>query len=396
MAKILIVDDERSIRFVLCEYLLYAGHEVSAAEDADQALDMLANESFDVVMTDIVLPRVTGIELLRHLHALECRPQVIVMTGEPTLDTAAEAVREGAFDYLTKPVSEQTVCRAVDRAAHVKRLDDERARLQKENLEHRENLENLVEERTRALREREAQLRHSQRLEGIGQLAAGVAHEINNPINGIMNYAQLIKDLTVTQGGEVPMFADEIIHESERITALVRSLLQFGRAEQTQSRETHIGDTLRGTLLLIKAMMRRDQIEFETNVPDDLPVIHCASQQIQQILMNLMTNARDALNERYPTRDDNKIIRISAGVLNVSGRSLLRLTVEDHGPGIPEEARERIFGAFYTSKDEAKGTGLGLSISRAIARQHGGELRVESKVGEWTRFHLDLPLPGDG
>jgi signal transduction histidine kinase len=138
--------------------------------------------------------------------------------------------------------------------------------------------------------------------------------------------------------------------------------------------------------------MRHDQLTLEVDVPKDLPLIECRNQQIRQVVMNLLTNARDALNQKYPKHDANKKILITARAFAKDGRTWLRTTVEDHGPGIPEELRVRIFDPFFSTKPRDRGTGLGLSISHSIVKDHGGTLGVESEVGQWTRFHMDLPV----
>lgn len=158
MAHILIVDDELSIRITLSEFLRNDNYEVDVAEDADQAMEMLATEDFDVVVTDIVMPRITGVKLLEAIRESAPRVQVILMTGEPTVETASKAVRADAFDYLTKPISKGKLIRTVANAAKVKTLDDERRRLAEENLRYQKNLEQLVDERTQALRESEERL----------------------------------------------------------------------------------------------------------------------------------------------------------------------------------------------------------------------------------------------
>jgi signal transduction histidine kinase len=129
-------------------------------------------------------------------------------------------------------------------------------------------------------------------------------------------------------------------------------------------------------------------------VPTDLPDLMCRSQQIQHVLMNLMTNARDALNERYPGPDPDKVLDISARLCTKEGRRLIRVNVEDHGTGVTPEVRERMFEPFFTTKPRDKGTGLGLAISHGIVKEHHGELTVESEPGVYTRIHLDLPLDG--
>jgi len=152
MARILIVDDEKSIRRTLGQFLREAGYEAIEAEDADTALKALNEAEFDVVVTDIILPRVTGVELLRRIHATAPQVQVVMMTGEPTVESASESLRAGAADYLFKPITKAAILRVVANAVKLKTLDDSKRRLEVENRAHRENLERLVDERTRQLR----------------------------------------------------------------------------------------------------------------------------------------------------------------------------------------------------------------------------------------------------
>jgi PAS domain S-box-containing protein len=237
----------------------------------------------------------------------------------------------------------------------------------------------------------EEQLMQSQKIESIGTLAGGVAHEINNPINGIMNYAQLILD-RLEKGSPAREFAREILTETQRIARIVRNLLTFARHEKQSHSPALLSDIVSAVLSLIQAVMRRDQIDLQVEIPEDLPKIKCRSQQIQQVLMNLMTNARDALNDRYPGYSPEKTLRITGELIIKQGRRFIRTTVEDTGAGIPVELRDRIFDPFFTTKPKETGTGLGLSISYGITRDHGGELSVESEPGRYTRFHMDLPV----
>ena len=241
-------------------------------------------------------------------------------------------------------------------------------------------------------RQMEAHLRQQQKLESIGTLASGVAHEINNPIMGIMNYAQLIHDRIDPAEGRLREFSAGIIHETERVAKIVRNLLTFSRQEKQSHSLARMTDIVEDTLTLIRTIIKRDQITLEVAVPEDLPKIQCRSQQIQQVLMNLLTNARDALNQRYPEYDPDKIVSVTVHLFEKDGRRWLRTAVEDHGVGVPVEIRERIFDPFFTTKDRATGTGLGLSISLGIVQDHHGELTFESEEGQPTRFYLDLPV----
>ncbi len=251
-----------------------------------------------------------------------------------------------------------------------------------------------IDERKRAEEERlqlDVYLRQHQKLESIGTLASGVAHEINNPVNGIINYAQLISDNLET-GSSLHDYAKEIIHESDRVSAIVRDLLFFSRDEKESHSPANIKDILEGTLSLIQTIIKRDQIVLKVEVAEALPKIKCRSQQIQQVLMNLMTNARDALNERYPEYDENKIMVITVRLFEKKGSRWIRTTVEDHGRGIPLEIQDRPFDPFFSTKDKTKGTGLGLSISYGIVQEHYGLLYFETVPEQFTRFYLELPI----
>lgn len=159
MARILIVDDERSIRSTLAEFIREDGHDVFTAEDADQALQLLSEQAPAIVVTDIILPRMTGVSLLKRIHEIAPDVQVLMITGEPTAETAAEAVRLGAFDYLPKPIARADFKSAVTSALRVHKLAVERSRLEEENARYREHLEQEVEKKTAALRASEEKYR---------------------------------------------------------------------------------------------------------------------------------------------------------------------------------------------------------------------------------------------
>ncbi len=254
----------------------------------------------------------------------------------------------------------------------------------------------------------EIELRQRQKMAAVGALARGAGHEINNPINGIMNYAQLIKD-QLAPDSPVGEFASEIIVETERIESVTHDLLSFAAEESAARGPAHLDVIVESTLAPLRATLTRDKIEIMLDVPDGLPTITCNNQEIEQVLASLLSNARDALNEKYEGVDENKRLYISARERGVSGESSsspyrpsrraprVRLTIEDRGSGIPAQLLARVFEPFVTTKDRSIGAGsigkgMGLFIGYAIVEAHGGRLSVESEVGEWTRFHVDLPV----
>ncbi|MDP6630324.1 MAG: response regulator [Kiritimatiellia bacterium] len=260
----------------------------------------------------------------------------------------------------------------------------------------------IISEDITERREMEAQVRQSQKLESIGTLAAGVAHEINNPMNGIMNYAQLIKDRSGERSPRTSEFADEIISETGRVARIVRNLLAFARPEKGPRVSVKAGEILDDALSLIGAVLRQDQIRVDVDIPETLPELHCHSQQIEQVLMNLLMNARDALNEKCDRSSAEKLISVSAGPFkgcSVEGLGQvegIRFSVEDNGTGIRDDVRARLFDPFFTTKARGKGTGLGLSIIHGIVEDHGGQIGVESEEGKWARFDVDLPCSCPG
>ena len=237
----------------------------------------------------------------------------------------------------------------------------------------------------------EAQLQQQQKLESIGVLASGVAHEINNPINGILNYAQLIADRigTAQPPGE---YAAEIMKECDRVSSIVHNLLAFARHEKQAHSPARIEDILNATLSLIRTVLRHDQIRIDVEIEPGLPTIKCRSQQIEQVILNLLTNARDALDERFPGFDENKAVRIDVRPFEKESKRWIRIAVENDGTPVPAESRTRLFEPFYTTKTRDQGTGLGLSISYGIVKEHHGEIYLASEPGQPTRFHLDLPV----
>jgi len=240
----------------------------------------------------------------------------------------------------------------------------------------------------------EERLRQQQKLEAIGTLAGGVAHEINNPVNIVMNYADIIQELS-EKDSEVFDNAQKIIDESKRIAGIVKDLLAFSRQENERHSPAHIEDIINSTLSLTRKILKRDQIIVSTEIEEGLPPIKCRSQQLMQVLMNLITNARDALNQRYPTFDDNKKILISSYLHEINGEKFIRTTLEDHGMGIPAAIQNRIMDPFFTTKSRDRGTGLGLSVSHGILKEHRGNLSFETVEGEYTRFHFDLLVDND-
>jgi PAS domain S-box-containing protein len=237
----------------------------------------------------------------------------------------------------------------------------------------------------------EAETIHKSRLASVGELAAGVAHEINNPINVIINYAQILADES-TAPQDPQAIPNRIIKEADRVAAIVRNLLNFARESDDMPGFCDIAAIVGDSLELMRKQLDRP------------PPVMASFHKMQQVFVNLFSNARHALNAKYQGVDADKHIEIESGVIEAEGHTWMRTTVADNGTGIPANHLDKLFEPFFSTKPKGEGTGLGLSISYGIVRENGGQIGIESEEGAYTRVIIDLPLakydrvirPGNG
>lgn len=268
-----------------------------------------------------------------------------------------------------------------------------------------EELEKRVRERTKELMTANAALRdevaeklafqaetvRAAHLASLGELSAGVAHEINNPINGIINCAQILVNRCSGHQKEKDI-CEMIISEGKRVANIVQALLSFAREREGEKRPVHLNSIMADSLALTAAHLRRDNVKLTVDIPYDLPVVVAHHQQIQQVFLNLINNSHYALNQRYPKGSAAKSMNISAERVSMNQREFVRVTFLDNGTGIPSDIQDKVMNPFFSTKPEDKGTGLGLSISHGIIVDHGGRLSIESKEGEFTKVVIDLPV----
>jgi len=229
-------------------------------------------------------------------------------------------------------------------------------------------------------------------LASIGELAAGVAHEINNPISGVINYTQLYKN-RYGQDADGNELLDRIIKEGKRIASIVYSLLNYAHQASDKYKPVVMADVVEETMNLFRARLDMEGILLDVAVEEDLPDIQGNFQNLEQVLMNLISNSRYALNKKFP--ENNHVDKILRVILERSDEGIgphLRLTVFDHGPGIPAEMVSKVMKPFFTTKPAGEGTGLGLHVCFNIIKQHNGSIDIESEYGEYTRVTVSLPI----
>lgn len=248
------------------------------------------------------------------------------------------------------------------------------------------SLNREIEEKTSLQKE----AMRSAQLAALGELAAGVAHEINNPINSIINHAQLLIDEGSEAGGTA--YAGQIIREGDRVASIVRSLLSFARDRQGDKSPVSITDAITESLNLVGAQLKKDNIRVILEIPPALPDVMAYMYQLEQVFLNIISNARYALNQKYPAAHADKILEISGEEAVLGNSPYVRVIFHDHGIGMPADIMHKAMNPFFTTKPAGTGTGLGLSISYGIISDHGGTLVISSIEGSFTEVSIELPV----
>ena len=374
-AALLLVDDEQAFVDALAERLRVRGFEAESVYDATQALERLSQGGVDAVVLDVQMPGKNGLDALEEMKALDPSVQVILLTGRASLDTAVEGMKRGAFDYLVKP-------------ADINRL--------------MEVLSKALDNRTRQAEG--LRMLETAKLAAIGQLAQGVAHEINNPLAVIADTAGWILDCMDERGAsfcedlaEARAALADIGRHSRRCTEITRKLMRFAGKIDHRVRELRLGEVVGACMQAITPRAQAMGVRLEAQVPPDLPVLTLSRAELEEVFRNLLDNALDAMSGR------RGVVRVTAELLApvaaggapaAPGETspMVEVRVSDEGHGIAEADRPRIFEPFFSTKDVGQGTGLGLAICYGIITSLGGTLAYESHVGEGTTFRFTIPL----
>ncbi len=270
-----------------------------------------------------------------------------------------------------------------NQAAKLKQMIDEQKQTEKELKKYHDHLEELVEERTNELKSVQDQLVHAEKLSAIGKLSASIAHEFNNPITGIHNVLERISK-KVSMNETNKDLVDVAIRECERITNLIKKLQDFHRPSPGIVAPVDIHEAINEVILLNKGALKKRRIKVETSYADNMPKIQAISDQIKQVILNILKNAGEAI----PEDGGGGEIKILTEVFG----SRIKVHFQDSGRGVSPENIKYIFDPFFSTKTSTKGTGLGLSVSYGIIKQHAGEVEVKSEPGKGTTFTITLPI----
>ncbi|MBM0745716.1 hybrid sensor histidine kinase/response regulator (plasmid) [Phormidium sp. CLA17] len=411
---VLVVDDTPTNLQVLFDLLSEQGYRVAIAKNGETALQRLQSYLPDLILLDVMMPGIDGFETCQHIKAnpITCNIPVMFMTALSDSVDKVKGLNLGAVDYITKPIQHEEVLARI------------RVHLQLRNAS------SVLEQRTDELNQALEHLKQSQlhlvqgeKMSALGQLVAGIAHEINNPVNFIhgnlmhvkeytqdlLDFVQLYQqhypnpvaeiqtraealDLAFLQDDLVKML-DSMKVGSDRIRQLVLSLRNFSRLDEADLKPANIHDGIDSTLMILQHRLKaRPNFPAIQVIKDygQLPEVECCPSQLNQVVMNILSNAIDALEESGISDHQQPTITIRT---SISRANWITIGIADNGVGIPEPIRSKLFDPFFTTKPAGKGTGLGLSISHQIVTEkHGGTIECHSTSGQGTEFAVQIPV----
>ncbi len=351
---ILLVDDNAALVDNLTEILDDAGYSVRCAESYAVALDE-AGRGFDVALVDLRLPDGDGTELARALKTRAPDAQVILLTGHASTESAAAAVRAGAFAYLVKPTPPGDLLLTVEQALQTVRLVEER-------------------------RELGRRAQRAEKLAAVGTLAAGLSHEIKNPLNA----AALQLTVLERRLKKLPNVPDDLLEplglvqsEIKRLAVFLDEFLQFARPREIARAPVDVAKLVGEVIDLLRPQATAAQLTLDAEIAPMAP-LSADAPKLRQSLFNLVLNAIQAT-------PPGGSVRVVAGVED----GTVCICVDDSGPGVPDHVRSRIFEPFFTTKDA--GSGLGLPLVHSIVQQHGGTIVLETSPAGGARFRMRLP-----
>jgi two-component system NtrC family sensor kinase len=257
-------------------------------------------------------------------------------------------------------------------------------------------LELKVEEATQELKKAQAESARSEKLASVGLLAAGIAHELNNPLTGVLTFSHLVRK-NLPDGSPDAEDLDLVIRETKRCASIIRRLLDFSREKTPEKAFSNLNELVTETVELIAQSAQVKDIEIKTELDDQMPAIWMDENLIKQVIMNMLVNAQHAIESEGCISITTRLL--AAGDCPDSVKEpgeIAQVTIKDTGCGIPEIDLQRIFDPFFTTKGVGKGTGLGLSVSHGTIEAHGGTIEVASTVGKGTEFRIYLPIGGAG
>ncbi len=410
--KLLIVDDDEDDVLILKDLIQegVAGFqiELSHSPSYESALSKLESSSFDLCMFDYRLGEVDGIHLLKKVREMKIEVPIILLTGQGDQEIAVKAMKAGATDYLVKgQLDTDGLQHSISYAVKLTREADRRKRAEELLRESHQELiqkNDKLEDSLKKLKSAQNQIMRSEKLAGVGRLAAGVCHEILNPLNIISGHVQALQ-MERPDDKELNEDFRSINEEIYRVEKIIGGLLKFSRKGDMEFRLVDINAELESVLAIIEKELSLGNITVRRKFAGNTPNVLIDPDRMRQVFLNIINNAKYAMEGGGVFTVHTLVIskdrrRRNLGKTDDDGTNteksfeipFLRIKFEDTGTGVKKEDMDKMFDPFFTTKPEDKGTGLGLSVCYSIIEKHSGSLEVESEWGKGAAFIIDLPI----
>lgn len=370
---VLFVDDEKDICDVLSISLSDLGYKVYTAQNGQEALRIIQDVNPPIVLTDIRMPVMDGIELLRRIKSQFPETEVVMVTGHGDMDLAIESLKNEATDFIVKPIKDEALEIALNRAL-------ERISMRRQLREYTENLEELVQEKS-------AKLVQAERLAAVGETIAGLSHAIKNIAGGLEGGTFVLeKGIELEDKNYIHQGWEAVRFNFEKIKDLSVDLLNYAKYTDLDFRLADPNEPAREVMELMKPRAAEHGIDLKTDLASDLQAFWFDPDAIHHCLLNLVTNGIDAALSDNPSGTKKQVVLETSKPESWG----VEYTVTDNGCGMAAEVREKIFTSFFSTKG-ATGTGIGLMITKKIIDDHNGVIEFESKKGVGTTFFIRLP-----
>ncbi|MBI3813315.1 MAG: response regulator [Nitrospinae bacterium] len=366
--KVLVADDDPSILNALKFFLNEEGYEVITADDGETAIELFKTGKPQLSFLDYQMPKKDGIEVLKWVRENHPETGVVMMTAFGTESKAVEMMKAGADDYIKKPFDIKAIpaiCERIFNRYNIRLIDRQ---FKEKALEREMMMEQLIQ---------------AEKLSSIGTLVSGIAHELNNPLTGVIGYTEiLMSDAKLPAAVKTDL--EKIYREANRCVRIVQNLLTFARRYKAEKGAININEILQGAIDLISYQFKVNNIQLITDFDKIIPSIYGDPQQLQQAFLNIIINAYQAMYNYKKCGTLTIKTKIVGDASTVP--QYIRVSFKNDGPPIPEEHKFKIFDPFFTTKGVGKGTGLGLSITHGIVKDHGGSITAEN-IADSTGSH---------
>ncbi len=376
--KILIVDDNVVNREVVKTRLELNNYRAVEAVDGIDGIEKMENEKPDLVILDLMMPRMSGYEFckkIREKYSPDEAP-VIMLTARTDMGDKIYGLQLGANDYISKPFNKEELMARIGVLLKIREMTRELRRWNEE-------LEQRVDERTKELVKTQEQLIQAEKLATIGTLAGGVAHEINNPLAVVLTNVQMLKAVT-TNKEDLESF-DLIEMGAKRCQAIVQKLMKYARKPEAGAvtEVVDLNSVVDNTIAFLEYQLKQENVTIDVKRAKEIPYVNANNNELAQVLTNLVLNAKDAI------KVGERSGKIEIETLASNG--MVGFKVKDNGHGIAKENMNKIFDPFFTTKDVGKGTGLGLAVTYGIVKKYNGDIDVQSKLDNGTTFTVTFP-----